>query len=150
MLHGLGLEHGANPTANGWNVPLAQFLDQGFGIVVTANKDADVVEFHWARFGVRAELGRDLAVLEKSLDVVSHINGNGSANGIGVFFSGIWKKPKLQRISAAGEPCVGVIVGRGDGNIGNVLIAEGDSCEPCIECLDQRSVGAIVRRHLSL
>ena len=51
LLHGLGLEHGTNTTANCRNMPLAQFLNQGLGIVVTANKDADVVEFHRTWFG---------------------------------------------------------------------------------------------------
>ncbi|CAB4944515.1 unannotated protein [freshwater metagenome] len=82
--------------------------------------------------------------------MIGDVDCNRSTNLLGVFFIGIGKETELQGLAAACEPCIGVIVGRSDGNIGNVLVAECDSCEPRVQRLDQRPVGAIVRRHLSL
>ena len=82
--------------------------------------------------------------------MIGDIDGDGSANRIGVLLIGIGKEPELQCLAGAGQSCVGVIVGRGDRDISNVLVAEGHVGKPGVQRLDQRSVGAIVRRHLSL
>ena len=82
--------------------------------------------------------------------MVSDIDRDGGTNRIGVFFIGIGKEPELQRLAAPGEPRIGVGVGSGYGDIGNVLVAESHAGKPGVQRLDQWAVGAIVRRHLSL